>query len=87
MAHGLWGRIRAVWDLAERPRASPEAGHRAAEARSQGGLPSRRSYSLRDSLGSRVMRVLSSPEELALLVLFVAFVYFGIDWLLRILGR
>lgn len=33
------------------------------------------------------MRILSSPEELALLVLFVAFVYFGIDWLLRILGR
>jgi len=32
------------------------------------------------------MRILSSPEELFLFILFIAFTGFAVDWFLRILG-
>jgi hypothetical protein len=35
-------------------------------------------------VGASIWRLVTSPEELALLVLFLALAGFGVDWLLRI---
>lgn len=40
--------------------------------------------SLLQRAGGQIWRLLSSPEELALLILFLALAGFGVDWLLRI---
>jgi hypothetical protein len=75
-----------VWDEGGAVRASSESRRRARESRGQGGLPSRRSESLLKGAAQRVVRTFSSIEEVSLFILFVAFVIFAVDWLLRILG-
>lgn len=87
VAHGSFRRVLAAWDSGGVAQSSPEARRNRAEARTQGGLPTRRSAGILLRLGRGALRILSSPEELFLLILFVAFTGFAIDWTLRILGR
>lgn len=86
MAHGSFGRVVAVWDEGTLAQVSRESLRNRADAREQGGLPTRRSEGFLAGLRARALRVLSSPEELFLLILFIAFTGFAIDWFLRILG-
>lgn len=86
VAHGALGRILAVWDTGAVAETSPESRRNRAAARTQGGLPSRRSGDLLAGAWARAMRILSSPEELFLFILFIAFTGFAVDWFLRILG-
>jgi hypothetical protein len=86
VAHGGLRRILAVWDEGGAARASSESRRRARESRGQGGLPSRRTESLLKRAAQRFVRTFSSIEEVSLFILFVAFVIFAVDWLLRILG-
>ncbi|MDT8340631.1 MAG: hypothetical protein RQ751_03885 [Longimicrobiales bacterium] len=74
--------------MARRGAAEPslESRRNRAAARSQGGLPTRRSSGALQEAWGRAVRILTSPEELILLILFVAFVGFAVDWFLRILG-
>jgi hypothetical protein len=39
-----------------------------------------------EALWGRAVRILSDPEELFLLILFLAFAGFAVDWMLRIIG-
>lgn len=86
VAHGRLRRVVAAWDSSAVAEASGEALANRARARRHGGLPSRRSAGFLETLWERALRVLSSPEELFLLVLFVAFTVFAVNWLLLILG-
>jgi hypothetical protein len=78
--------VVAVWDSEEVAQASGESRRARAEARASSGLPTRRSTTALEEFKARVMRILSSPEELFLLILFLAFAGFAVDWFLRILG-
>lgn len=86
VAHGRLRKVVAVWDSSALPEASGEALANRARARRQGGLPSRHSRGALDRAWERALRILSSPEELFLLILFVAFSVFAVDWLLMIIG-
>lgn len=86
VAHGAFSRVLAVWDSGAVAVASEESRRNRAQARSQGGLPSRRSVGAPVSLVTRVRAILASPEELFMLILFLAFAGFAVHWLLLILG-
>ena len=86
VAHGSWGRVKAVWEGDVALRAPPEALQRVVEAARQGGLPSRRSGGALESLGRWVTDRVSSVEDAAMLILFLAFLGFAVDWFLRMLG-
>lgn len=86
-AHGPWGRLTAVWDdggVETRPsreaRSTPVRARRSRVPRE--GRPS----GLLEVSWERAVRVLSSPEELALLILFLGLVAFAVDVALRILA-
>lgn len=84
--HGVFGRVLAVWDSAVEVRMSAQTSKRASEARAGSGLLTRRRPWGLAALRGRLARVFSSVEETVFLVLFLAFVGFAVDWLLRILG-
>lgn len=87
VAHGRLRRVVAAWDAsAGAPVASRESVRNRAKARGQGGLPSRRSGGVLEAMWARTLRVLSDPEQLFLLILFLAFAGFAVDWMLRIIG-
>ncbi|MBT8337109.1 MAG: hypothetical protein KJO11_10925 [Gemmatimonadetes bacterium] len=86
VAHGRLGRVRAVWDADAATRARPEARSRVVEAARQGGLPSRRSGGALRALVRWATDRVSSVEDLAMLILFLAFLGFAVDWFLRMLG-
>lgn len=97
VAHGRWGRVRAVWDGGDAPaRPGSEAVRRVAESARQGALSTGRSRSgARPARrprpgGGAVTRWLadrfSSVEDVAMLILLLAFLGFAVDWFLRILG-
>lgn len=50
------------------------------------GLRTGRPTGFLEEAWGRVARIFSSVEELALLILFLAFVWFAVDWLLLMLG-
>jgi len=75
-----------VWDAAVEVSPSAAARKRASEARAGSGLLTRRRPWGLAALRARLARIFSSVEETVFLVLFLAFVGFAVDWLLRILG-
>ena len=90
-AYAGMGRVVAVWDAGG---ASESSGFTPLEVKSarptasQGRRRAARPVGLRDtspnwlaSLGRRVLRMVLDIEELALFLMFLAFVYFAIDWL------
>jgi hypothetical protein len=46
----------------------------------------RRPVGILESLGTRVRSVISSPEDVAFIALFIIMVWFAVDTALRILG-
>jgi hypothetical protein len=94
VAHARFGKVVAAWDSAAVARAPGEAAHagsahrerRDRPARRPVGLPTRTPAGLLERLGRRIVRVVTSVEELALLILFIAFVWFAIDWMRMIMG-
>ncbi|MDH3271833.1 MAG: hypothetical protein OEN56_10890 [Gemmatimonadota bacterium] len=80
VAHGLLGRVLAVWESAARASSvrppNPPGGRR-----SPIGIRRGTSDGLGASIWRAMVRVASSAEEIALLVFLLAFVYFAIDWL------
>lgn len=86
VSHGRFGKVLAVWDRETKAVASPESVQRAAEARSGRDVRTREKGGPLKALGTLVVRIFSSVEEIALVILFIAFVGFAIDWLLRIMG-
>lgn len=86
-AHGAFGRVVAVWEPDARElRPSSEAlanraaarGDRVARGEDAPGLPAR--------LAARIARVLASPEELAMAVLFLGLVAWGVSVAWRIVS-
>lgn len=90
VAHGLLGRVAEVWDGAREVPAVTKRDRRAARpTRSRDeptGLRVDRPPGPLDTLWKRVARLISSPEELAFLVFFLAFVGFAAYWFFLILG-
>lgn len=86
VAHDRFRRVVAAWDSSALAEASGEALENRARARRQGGLPARESTGFLERAFERALRILSSPEELFLLVLFIAFSVFAVHWLLLIAG-
>lgn len=84
VAHGLLRKVHAVWDSGTELRASTAPLQRSLEARGprlrDQGDPS----TLLAALWARTVRALSNVEEVVFIILFIAFVFFGIDWFLRI---
>lgn len=93
VAHGRLRRVLAVWDSGGGPRPSDEAVGPPRKGKTRGPRRSARPVGLRTrsplgivaALERAVARATSSLEQIALIILFLAFVWFGIDWLLLIL--
>jgi hypothetical protein len=85
IAHGIFRKVLAVWDEDVEVRPSGDTTTRAAGDRARTGLRKRALVSL-EALRDRVARLFTSVEEVSLLILFLAFVWFAIDWALRIIG-
>ena len=87
VAHGGFGKILAVWDAGAEVRPSPEAAIRPIEARAGGGLRADEDIgALLKEAWSQAVRAIGSFEELAMIVLFLLFVGFGIYWLILMMG-
>lgn len=89
-AHGRMRKVVAVWDSAaagsaesERRRAS---GRSAPPDRRPVGLPSRRPGGLLRAIIDRILVHVTTVEDVAMLVLFLAFVGFAVHWLFLIAG-
>ena len=78
VAHSRLRRVQAVWDG---PPASREVAPRPSKPKAPTGLPVRTPRSALDLLKDVSWRLLSSAEEIALIVFFLAFVWFALDWL------
>ena len=99
MAHSLFGTVRAAWErtakeqrdreerlLRENRRSSRPGGGRRPAPRRPMGLRSRRPTGFLEGLWSRVVRIVSNVEELALFILLIAFAGFAVHWLILMLG-
>jgi hypothetical protein len=87
VAHRWFGKVVAVWDSGTGARASGESIRRASEARARRSLRTREEATgALSSLLSRVTHVVSSVEEVAFAVMFLAFVGFAVYWFLLIVG-
>lgn len=91
VAHGLLGRLRAVWDLpavrSGEPSRTPAPSSGMRRRRGQPiGLRPERSKSLLERAGRALKFLDDHGEEIALIVFFLAFVWFALDWLTIILG-
>lgn len=85
-AHGLFGRLLAVWEEgggAERRDRGPERGRRVGPRRPVG-LRRREMGGAMDRLGAVGAWIGDHAEEILLLTFFVAFVWFAADWLMII---
>lgn len=90
VAHGLLGRLRAVWDGSsdrshESSRKPATSSKRPRRARRPVGLRQERPKSLLESAGRALKFLDEHGEEIALIVFFLAFVWFALDWLMIIL--
>jgi hypothetical protein len=94
VAHGFLRKVVAAWDSDPAAQATRSPVRREQEARARNGLRTGRPAGLRtrpptgllEALRKRLVRLISSVEELALLVLFLAFVGFAVHWFLLLLG-
>lgn len=83
VAHGRFRKVLAVWAAGDRASRSGERARRV--VRSERGSPEKgRLVSILKALRRGV--VPSSMEEALFLVLFLSFVGFAVDWILRIIG-
>jgi len=78
VAHGILGRVLAVWDEGARIGAAPKTS-------GAGKVPGKKAGTLKEWLGSLPARV-PSIEDSFLLLLALAMAGFAVDWALRILG-
>ena len=86
--HGALGRVVAVWEEdAPELRPSDEARATPARVRRDRAVRAEPSPGILARTWKRVVKILSSPEELALILLFLGLVAWGIDVALRILVR
>lgn len=89
-AHGRFGKVIAVWDGGRAPgRAAATVEH----GRGRGAHPKGSPVGLRKDPRERTLRRLlaqslrgTSVEDVAMIILFVAFVWFAIDWMMMIMG-
>jgi len=84
VAHGFLGRVVAVWEGAPSDPSAEQPRRRKPVKGGPIGLRVRRPEGLIAALGKRMRSVVSSPDELIWLVLFVGFVAFGIHVLATI---
>jgi len=84
----------AIWDSGTGAQASPDSSSRVSTAREASpqrtgrpvGLRSRESAGVLEAVKDFVVGVFSSPEEIVFIILFIAFVKFGFDWIMMIMG-
>jgi hypothetical protein len=82
VAHGGFRKVAAVWeDTHGTPRSTDPVGRRSGTR-----SVARRGADEAPTLRRYFARVFSSPEEVIFGVMFLAFVWFAIDWLLLIFG-
>ncbi len=88
VAHGFLGKVEAAWDSG--PAASPAraggVGSLTAGDRARHRLRKRKPLGMLETLAVRVRSVVSSPEDVAFIALFIIMVWFAVDTALRILG-
>lgn len=82
-AHGLFGRLLAVWESGDGGRPDPNRGRRVGPRRPVG-LRSRERGGALDKLKAMGAWIGDHAEEVLLLAFFVAFVWFAVDWLMII---
>ena len=85
VAHGRFKRVVAVWDSGAGPERSGVMG-RTSTGKSPIGLRTNSSVGVLERVWRVVVRSLAAPEDLALFLLFLAFVWFAFEWLLLIIG-
>jgi hypothetical protein len=83
VSHSRLRRVLAVWDA---PRGARDVSRRRRKRHPPTGLPVRTPPNLLDAIGDLAWRIVSSAEEIALVVFFLAFVWFAFDWLRLIFG-
>ncbi len=84
VAHGLFSKVVAAWDSGSSPQGTREVVTQ--HAKRPIGLRDGDSVGPLEAIKELVVRLASSAEEIALLVFFIACVWFAIDWLRLILG-
>lgn len=86
VAHGLFNKVVAVWDAGTGAQAAERTVTRTSQSRARSDLRTMRPVGVLEALWRLVVHTISSAEEIALLIFFLAFVWFAIDWLRLILG-
>ncbi len=89
VAHGFLGKVLAAWDSAAEDRRRMAAGDDPASALARAAAVKRRlarrtlrpKAGLAERMAGWVLRVLADPEQLLLLIFFLAFVGFAVHWL------
>lgn len=84
VAHGRLRRVVAVWDGGDAATATATV-TRSAKSRARNVLRTRKPGGALQSLWKMAVRAAGSLEEIALLIFFLAFVWFAIDWMLLIM--
>lgn len=86
IAHAFPGRVVAVWDSGPALESGGGTGRLAPGARAQQRLRMRNPEGFVEAVWRRTRSVVSSPEDVAFIALFVIMVWFAVDTALRILG-
>jgi hypothetical protein len=86
VAHGRFQKVVAVWDSERGARKSPETTRKAVVPKVRTEVWTGGPGKLFTPVWNLVVRVTSSVEEFALLILLVGFIVFAIDWLRLLLG-
>jgi hypothetical protein len=85
VAHGLFGRVVAVWDLGHRARPPAKTARPNSEARARRSLRVRKPIGKLADLRELVTHAIGSVQDAAFLIFFLSFVGFAIYWVLLIL--
>lgn len=86
VAHDWRKRVTAVWDGGQQLRSTDDARRRAVEAAPRRVDPGADSPSALTLIGRSLASRFSSVEDVVMLILFLAFLGFAVDWFLRMLG-
>jgi hypothetical protein len=86
VAHSIFKKVVAVWDADPGAQAPGRRLRTSGGARAQISAWARGRVGLPGALWGHLVRGTSSMEEIVFLIMFIAFVGFGIDWLLKIFG-
>lgn len=86
VAHDWRGRVTAVWEGGRALHGNADARKRVAEAATRHEAPGADSPSALTLIGRSLARRFSSVEDVVMLILFLAFLGFAVDWFLRMLG-